>query len=409
MKSTVNTSYWKPWLVVFLAAMALLNIATLWQKRGYIAQGYGDFTAFYTAGKILKTGQAKHLYNLKLQWTIQQQFAGSVNIRNGPLPYIRPPFQSIVFLPLSYLEYRAAFVVWMILKVFILLMVPLLLRPYLPNHVSPWLVGPLMLAAAPVAVDLLQGQDSIVLLLFCVLSFIAAERGADFQSGAFLGLGLFKFNLIIPIVLVLLFGRKPRFAAGFFLTALILFLISISLLGWKEVFQYPTYLWDISHMSGMGVIPPQNMSNLRGLLTLGLGRFCSQTSMDVIYALLAMCGIVFIAMFSNRTGARNFASTFSLALIAALFLSTYSASYDWTLLLLPVLVLAKDFEDTLLPMWLRVACLSLFSILFFIPRSWNLAVLWAVPVLLLTVSIICAVQYMGEGSESRRLRQTVLL
>src|SRR5689334_3251326 len=122
---------WKPVFICLLAALAALNLGVLWYGRGYMVQGYGDFAAFYTAGRLLKRGQAAKLYDAKHESDIQLEFASNVTIRRGPLPYIRPPFQAILFLPLAWLGYPYAFFVWMGIKISILFLIPFLLRPHL--------------------------------------------------------------------------------------------------------------------------------------------------------------------------------------------------------------------------------------------------------------------------------------
>ena len=107
-----------------LILWAALNAGLLWLERDSILDGYGDFTSFYTAGRIVAGGHSASLYDPKTQWQVQQEFASKVKIRSGPLPYVRPPFEALLFLPFAYLAYPTAFVVWMALKVALLLALP---------------------------------------------------------------------------------------------------------------------------------------------------------------------------------------------------------------------------------------------------------------------------------------------
>src|SRR5690348_13056427 len=102
----------KRWTAAMLAAWAVLHISLLWQERGRIERGYGDFAAFYTAGTMVYRGQGRLLYDRPAQWRIQQEFASTVEIRKGPLPYIRPPFEALLFAPFAALSYRAACLIW---------------------------------------------------------------------------------------------------------------------------------------------------------------------------------------------------------------------------------------------------------------------------------------------------------
>ena len=117
---------------MFARVVALAILAThvffLWAVRDRIARGDPDFTVFYTAVNILREGRGAELYNASTQDAVQRQFTANSDIRRGPLPYIHPPFEALVFLPLTFLPYTAAFVVWNLINVGMLSGVWLLLR-----------------------------------------------------------------------------------------------------------------------------------------------------------------------------------------------------------------------------------------------------------------------------------------
>ncbi|HSS99540.1 MAG TPA: glycosyltransferase family 87 protein [Terriglobales bacterium] len=393
MTQTTAVGRWKIGLAAVLLAITALNLRLLLLGSSYAEAGYSDFTAFYTAGKILQRGQAENLYDLRLQWRTQQEFARSVQIRVGPLPYIRPPFHSILFLPLSYLQYRTAYLVWMAVKVILLMLVPFLLRPYLVSSgiFTPWLAILFSFATIPVAVDLLQGQDAILFLVVCVLSYVSAVRGSEFLSGIFFGIGLFKFNLIFPIVLILALRKKGRMLQGFTLAAIVLLLISAWLVGWEGVKQYPIYLWHISQTPGTGVVMPANMPNIRGLLTFLSFVYVSAAFQNVVYVLLAVFGLCLTAWLwkDARHSDRFFWLEFSLALSMSLLLSPYCSGYDSTMLLLATFLLAgHGINEQLLPAKWKLCLFLSLGVLFFVPVSWGYARLWAIPLVLLVTVLV---------------------
>ena len=181
-------------------------------QRQRIQRGYPDFTVFYTGGMVLRQGIGSQLYDPHTQYQVQQQFAGEINSRQGPLPYIHPPFEALFFLPLTLLPYHVAFVTWDVLNVIALFGVALLLRQNLDglHAVPPWEFVLGFLAFFPVFATLLQGQDSILLLLLCALGFNALKRNSDFLAGGWFALGTFKFQLVIPLVLLLVFWKRKR-------------------------------------------------------------------------------------------------------------------------------------------------------------------------------------------------------
>ena len=264
----MKSQKWLSAAVFFLFGMTALNGVAVWQLRDLIFAGYGDFATFYTAGTILQHGQGTHLYDLHLQWQVQQEFAPAVKIRQGALPYFHPPFEALAFLPLTYLSYPHACVVWLALKVCILLFIPFLLAPYVPGRplLPAPVLGVLCLSFFPVAADLLQGQDSILLLLAFVLAFRALRRTRNFKAGVYLALGLIKFHLALPVALAFLLMKRTRMFLGFVSAAALLCFISAAVVGWRGVWEYPKYVLRLNQTLGAVLVKPEIMPNLRGVI-----------------------------------------------------------------------------------------------------------------------------------------------
>jgi hypothetical protein len=330
-------------LILALTGFAILHGWIFLRLHDSIFQGYGDFTSFYTAGKIVQQGESARLYDRGLQWQVQRAFAPSVRTRSGPLPYIRPPFEALLFLPFCYLTYPLAFMVWMGIKIAMLFEVSFLLQRAIGEG-SVFLTRPSLLALCclgffPVAVDLVLGQDSILLLLLLTLVFVSLQKGTDFRAGAWLGAGLFKFHLVIPFFVVLLLRRRFRAAVGFSSAALVLFLLSIMLVGWSGLAGYPAYLWGLNDAPALAGMRNQGMPNIRGLITplFGSGR----VPVPVQGALLTLSILATIVAakiwptdgdcWLNRLG-------FSFCIVVTLATGYYANTYDLTLLILPFLL-----------------------------------------------------------------------
>src|SRR6266581_3771603 len=259
---------YKKLVLFFLAGMLSLHVAVAWRSRELIRKGYPDFTALYSAGKIVREGVRKQLYDSQTQYRIQQEFAAGVSIRQGPLPYIHPPWEALLFVPFAWFSYPMAYLLWNAVNVLILLSLPFLLRNQLPQlrHVSAlfWLF--VSLAFYPIFFDLLQGQDILPLLLFFTLAFVSLKQDNDLAAGCWLGLGLFRFHLVLPLMLILLLHRKRRALLAFLLVAFSLGLVSIATVGWQEALHYPTYIWSVENSTGSTTSLVSSMPNLRGFV-----------------------------------------------------------------------------------------------------------------------------------------------
>jgi hypothetical protein len=331
------------WL--FILAMVALHLFFLWNVRDRIVRGDPDFTVFYTAGKILRDGHGTRLYDPHTQQSAQSQFTADSDIRRGPLPYIHPPFEALVFLPLTLFSYSTAFVIWEILNIGVLLGVALILKDTVEvlRGIPAWTLLFSMLALFPIFATFHQGQDAILLLLVLVLGYRALNRKADFLAGCWIGFGVFKYHLILPVILVLVIwrGRKPLL--GFVTVAFCLALMSLALVGWHASLAYPAYALHIASNAGFGGIPTRQLPNLWGLLA---GWPFAEGVGWPLQVLILACAAGLLAWMAGLKPAaqddRFFRLCLSCAVIAAVLVAYNTNTYDLSLLVLP-LVLVGDY------------------------------------------------------------------
>jgi Glycosyltransferase family 87 len=334
----------RAFLRIFIAGMLCLHLFFFIHLRGRIKRGYPDFTVFYTAASILREGFGHQLYDERLQYEVQIKAVGQIPSRRGPLPYNHPPFEALIFLPLSRLPYLQAFAVWDLLNLAAVVAVPLLLRPSIDTLrlIAPWefVIG--SLAFFPVFACFLQGQDSILLLMLCVLGFKALSRDADFLAGCWFALGTFKFQLIIPVVLLVIIWKSRRLAAGFAATSILLAFVSAGLVGWQALLHYPGYVLEIAKAPSLGEVPSQLMPNLRGLL-LGWPLPFSGAVGNTIAVLSSALLFLFAAVKGQKTRfPKRLELQFSLAIAVSVLVSWHTNAHDLSLLVLP-LVLIGDY------------------------------------------------------------------
>jgi Glycosyltransferase family 87 len=329
-------------LWIFVAAIISTHIFFLWRVRDRIARGDPDFTVFYTAGKMLREGQGPQLYHPNAQLATQAEFARNSDIRRGPLPYIHPPFEALFFLPLTFLSYPQAFVAWNLINLAILFGVAGLLKNSLLSlqSIPVWHMVLFGLAFFPVFANFHQGQDAILLLLVLTLSFRALDRDADLLAGCWLGLGLFKYHLILPLALVLMIWRGRRFILGFAASSSAVVLISLGLVGWKGVLEYPAYAWRVVSQPAFGGIPPGQLPSLFGLV--GGWPFAQKIGSAVPVVVVAGSAALLMIVASLRKYARVealFRLCFAGAVMTALLVGWSTNSYDLSLLVVPLAVI----------------------------------------------------------------------
>jgi hypothetical protein len=332
----------------FLVATVIVEAGIGWNLRSMLASGYADFTAFYTAGKLVRQGQGSQLYDPQEQWRVQQEFARDVTIRQGPLPYLRLPFEALLFVPFTFLPYAAAYALWLLLNLGVLIAVALFLRRQLaPLHEFPaWLPVLMALAFVPVFLTLLQGQDSILVLLFYSLAYVSLLGGDDFRAGCWLGLGLIKPHLVLPFVAIGWLRGRHKMVAGFLLVAVVLLMVSLGEVGWSGFLRYPGYLWELEQHAERGLVQPRDHPNLRGLVEgFASGLAPSQMIASAI-AIFSVALVVWVSMRSRSASRGRVADLiFCQAVIVSLLVSYHAFAYDLSVLLLPIFLLIPYCND----------------------------------------------------------------
>jgi len=325
-------------VAVLIAGLLLAYGIIFFQLRRQVSEGYSDFISFYTAGKILQRGTANRLYDLGLQYEIQKEIAPHVSIRQGALPFVRPAFEAWLYWPLAYLPYKASFLVWALFSCGCLLAVAAILRAEITalRVFSRAVMFAATLSYFPVFVTLLQGQDSILLLLVYAAAYRALRRNAPLASGMILGLGTFKFTLLLPFLIAFLVRRQIRVLLGFAITSVLLAGISVVTIGWSAATYYPRFLLNIDKLAP-AVNVPKDMPNIRGLLSLLFHTGSLPAAGTLVVALLSVLLLVFaVIKFPQQSDSSIFDLGFSFNLAVTVLVSYNCHSFDLSVLLVPI-------------------------------------------------------------------------
>jgi hypothetical protein len=328
---------------LFLRSIVLINIYLFYTQWWRIRLGHPDFSIFYTAAKILQMGRGADLYNDALQESVQRSFSHAVDVRGSILPYNHPAFEALLFRPLAHFSYFTAFRIYLVFNILLVAAIALVVRRYLPElgrlSKSMWLL--IGFAFPPLVLSLIQGQDTPWIVLCYCLAFGAWERNAEAEMGVWLGLGLCKFHLVVPFLLAPLVQRRWRMLASFSAVALVLAAISVWIVGWKSLHEYPEYaLWTEHVAKFHWNVQHYNAPNLRGTVLSSLPeRFWPVGEKIVPVVSLGLLGFGVYLWQRAGQGSDARALAFSVNLIIAHLVSYHSWFQDMSLLFLPVLLL----------------------------------------------------------------------
>jgi hypothetical protein len=325
--------------------MLLLHALLAWNSGDLIRHGYPDFAAFYSAAKLIGRGLGSHIYDEASEYRVQQEFAEGVSIRHGAFPYNHPPFEALLFVPLTKLAFFPAFLCWDLLNLIMLGIILFLLRPYLPElqSYSPIYLFVAILAFFPVFFTLLQGQDAIVLLFLYSLAFVYLKKNKLAAAGALMALGLFKPHLVVPVLVLLMVqrgaDRRKQLLLGFLPAACAVAVASVAVVGVKAIADYPHYVLHLEDTMARGAIVPEDMPNLRGMLYVLLP---AGFPVALIALLLSLALLLFAAWKIRDPGRpETFDLRFSLALVATVLVSYHDMCYDLSILVLAMLLMCN--------------------------------------------------------------------
>jgi Glycosyltransferase family 87 len=324
-----------------------------------------DLRVFYTPGYMLRTGNAKDIYNFP---SVRRNQDERVAPDSGAVPYLHPAYEVLAFMPLSFLPYREAYCVWAGINCAILGLTYWLLRPCLAelSAVGPrWMLPALLVGFMPVAFTILAGQDSLFLLLILVLTYRRIESN-ELQAGILLGLGMFRFQVLLPIVVLFLLWRSWKFLAGWAAGSAAVLSISVAITGIDAQIQYARLLQQMSRVSFWLLL--RRMPNLRGL-------FAAWHLGMVPLALVSLSVFLAAAVIGSR---HNAPQRLLLAISVSALVTYYLFVHDLSVLALPVLVAINEGIGS--RDWLRVAlasaALSGFAVLWFAPDRFYLGALF---------------------------------
>ncbi len=342
-----------PILFAFFSFLLLFHFMLFWHAKGDALQGSADFSAFYSAVKMVQSGQGSQLYDLSAQGGMQSALYPKVTTRSGTLIYDHPPFEALLYLPLAYVSYAAAYVIWIVFSILALLLTVRLLWPYMAELRAFWAPLPLLLFLGffPVFVDLLQGQDSLLLLLVFALVFVSMKEGCDLRAGCFLAIALFKFQYALPFLVPFVLWRRWKFVGGFAISSAVLFLLSLPVAGFRGTLSYAAFLSDLvkglsSHhvQSALGILS-NTMPNIRGAVEMMAPSVLPHGFQKPLIVFLSGVAVLWVVKqwpLGHALSEKTFDLGFSLALVVSILVSYHLQLHDLSLLLIPfVLVLNR--------------------------------------------------------------------
>lgn len=324
-------------------------------------EGRADFRMFFAGGTLVRTGHGEQLYDYETMANAETELAGGAGVN---FPFAHPAFEALPFVALSVLSYRNAYCLFFAINLTLLAVSISFLKPTTIWLREIWAWLPFMVVAGflPVGLCLILGQDSILLFALITVAYIMLKTAREPAAGFVLGLGMFRFPIILPLVVCFCLARRWKLLAGFLVTCAAVVLLSVIVAGPGSVQAYPQLLL---HRPGTPEsvefgIQPNSMPNLRGLIEFTLGRWVSSLTARIMIVASSLALMAWAIIKRLR---------FELLIVVALLVSYHELLHDSVLLLLPLLTLPSDSPKRLLVWSLLLASPTLAFLVFHIPLT----------------------------------------
>ncbi len=301
----------------------------------------GDYLQFFVAGQLIQHGLNDSLYDFEYVRAFQHDPA-VIPYEWDPDVfglYIYPPFFVWFCLPFSYLSFHAGAIAWATVMAGFLLAAILLMARTLPSgrrHFGWLLLGCLFFR--PVVMSLYTCQNATLSLLILAACYSLLRGNRPFVAGLVFALLAFKPQLTLVLGLGMLCTRQWRFVGGAIVGGLALLGASLAVSP-ASTLEYFRVAPSMSRWIDMPGMPLERMSCWYGFWRLA---FAGQSLVYVqaATAITTAATLVPLVCIMRRTRRSDHALRFASLVLGSVVLSPHLLSYDLTLLVLPLALLA---------------------------------------------------------------------
>jgi hypothetical protein len=278
-------------ILLFCTLLLILSFVTFDGRVTFSGQPLGaDFAGFYAEARLFHEYSAGNLYDSHLQDEMYHRVLPGTP-KHVRLPYVYPPFFTLLLYPLGFLPYTWAYLVWLLISLLLVasgLKALLSLTENIPPATKQCFLI-LTFSFEPLVMEcLLGGQTSA--LGFCAMAHALRHclTNRPGTGGLWLAVCLYKPTMLVLMLPCLLIARRFRMILGFCLGASVLGGVTYLAVGLEGMLHYVEYLRAFSqYVSGNPVgFPFWKFVDLSTLLKVWLKQ--SPLAGILLFALLSL-------------------------------------------------------------------------------------------------------------------------
>jgi hypothetical protein len=333
---------------IFWVIALILSAYFIYNLKGSIDKPTQGFASYYTASKLLINGErVENFYS-------DDCFSSKVeNYVNGiyEIYFVNPPTTSLILIPLSPFDYKAARTSWIIFNVFLLIFsIWFLIKGF--DFTREWLpiVIILFLLFQPLYANIDFAQAYILIFFLFVVSWNAFRSDNQTLLGILIGIMIVlkSAGLVLPILLIT--QKKWRSIFWMMATIISISLISLPWIGIESWFVFGEKLFQLNSLPMLSVTAYQTIHSffyhffvfnqqwnpypVINLPVLGI-------LLSVVISLVLSGTIIY---YSYKQ--KNSDLSFAVFLIVGVILSPVSLDYHYVVLLLPILIFIKWLRES---------------------------------------------------------------
>jgi hypothetical protein len=297
-----------------------------------------DLTLVYIGARIGLEQGWSHIYSLDLQHQLFTQLRPTGEFNDGER-FLSPPPAAWVLVPLTILGAAGVTYAWLLASVLALVAAWWIAAPGTGSTRILWLI--FAFAWYPVQYSLSLAQSDVIILLAAVASWKLADRGKPYLAGAVLAVSVLKPQLTLALPIVLLVAGRWRITVAWAVTAGILAVVSLVVIGQQGLSDYRSLLNEAQHVTNNRYFTPAYV--------LGPGALS-----NVAQAVVLVMGIA--GAYLNRHS--SLARLFALGLVTTTLGATYWHLQDYAILLGAAWLFWRDAPPTWQRWWLLVVAVG---------------------------------------------------
>jgi hypothetical protein len=230
-------------VIAISCALIALGLALMVLRAQSIMVFFSDFTHDYVSAQAFRDGRSIYVEFTQADLSAEKLRIAEPLYRAEPFTNIHPPFDALLFAPLTLLPYNLSVLAWSVLSCLLYLGIGIIvlreLQIWPAFHWRLLLLG-LGLCWYPFQAHIALGQLSLLVIACLIGCWVLLRRGHDGLAGVLLGLACLIKIYPGVLLLFLLCRRRWRAAGSVVATGVIGMLLTLLLVGVSDVLRYFT-------------------------------------------------------------------------------------------------------------------------------------------------------------------------